>query len=91
MLWYYTGYVLNGSANDKTRLWKIALTKYVSLAGLMLVINAKDEAHASYYTHNPRFDHVSSSVLFFRLVKILDALKYFCLYTFSQRTGTGPV
>lgn len=69
----------------------IALTKYVFLAGLVFVVNAKDEACISYYTHDPRFDHVNGSLLFRLQLKILDALKYLGLYKVARRMGKDPI
>lgn len=42
VLLYYTGWVLNGFADDKTCLYAIALTEYVFLADKKFVTNAKD-------------------------------------------------
>lgn len=65
---YYTGLVLKRSADDRTRVWTIALTEYIFLTGTVLAISANDRVCAGYYTDNQRFDHVTGSLLFDLLV-----------------------
>lgn len=91
VLLYYTRLVLKGSADDKTRLWTVALTEYVFLGGVIFVINIRHRDYASYYAHNPRFDHAGGSLLFGLLLKFIDALEYLGLYRLTQRMDTGPI
>lgn len=83
--------VVRGSADDKSRIFPKALTKYGLKAEEMFVVNARDGQTAWYYTLNPRLDRLSDGVLFRLTGKIVDAHKYFGLYRFALRVGTDPV
>lgn len=84
MLSYYTGFVQDGSADDRTILWTTALTEYVFSTDAIFVLNAKDGSFASYYTGNPRVDHMGASLLICLEVKFFGALKYLGLYKIAQ-------
>lgn len=71
---------MRGSAAYQTRIWTIALTVYVFMAGAMFIVNAKDGACLNYYTGNLWIEHVSEKLLFRLPVKILDTVEYFGLY-----------
>lgn len=91
ILAYYNGYAICGLADDQTRMWTVALIEYISMDNAMLVIHARNGARPSYYKYNYRFNTLSGSPLLRLFNKILDVLKYFGLYKFALRMGTGPV
>lgn len=88
---YYSGLVLNESADGKTRLWTAAVAKYIFIVRLTLVMNCDDGACTTHYSHCLRFDHGDGSVPFCLPVKMRNTLKYFGLYKFAQRMCTDPV
>lgn len=57
----------------------------------MLVITASDGMCHSYYTYKLRFDYVGGCLLSRLPSKILDTLKYFCVYKFVGYMSTDPV
>lgn len=59
VLAYYSDVAMPGSATDQTRIWTIALTEYVFMAGAVFIVNAKDGVCSTYYSVNLRFDHTS--------------------------------
>lgn len=61
------------------------------MAGEMSVVRARDGECSGFYTLSNWLDNLSEGMLFRRSEKILGALKYFGLYTFALRMGTGPV
>lgn len=63
ILAYYSGFAIRGSTDDQTRVWTIALTEYVFMAGYMFLINARDGAYLSYYTYNSWFDNLSINLV----------------------------
>lgn len=88
---YYIGLALRGSVDDQTSIWTMVLTEYVFMAGAMFVSNAREGTSPSYYTYNPRSNHIGNSLLFLLLPNILDTLKYFGLNNFARCMGTNPV
>lgn len=80
-----------GFADDRNRVWAIALTEYGMIAGAALVISARHAACPSCYTSNTWFGNLSEGELFRLSNKILDGLQYFNLYKFAQCMGTYPV
>lgn len=82
---------LRGSADNQTWTWTTALTEYVFMTVAMFVVSDRDDACNSYYTQSPYFGHVAGELLFCLRKKILDALNYFCLYMFANRTGADLI
>lgn len=80
-----------GFVDDQARIWTMALTGTVFMAGALLFNNVRDGACARYYTYITRFDHIWGRLLFRSPSRFVDALKHFCLYYFSCRMGTDPV
>lgn len=64
ILSYYTGLAVRCSADDKSRVWTVAMMEHVYMVDAMLVVNFKDRSTLRNYTLNPRFDHLSGVVLF---------------------------
>lgn len=91
VLFYYKGLAKRDIADDRTHAWITMLTKYVFMAGEMVVINATDGAWPSYYTLNAWFYSISGGVLFWIYDRILDALKYFRFFKFSIHMCTNLV
>lgn len=57
----------------------------------LLVINDGDEACHRCYTYDTPFDDIVGGLCFRLCLKIIDALKYFGLYTTARRVGTDRV
>lgn len=87
----YSGLLLLGSAEDQTRVWTISLSEYVFMSSAMFVIGARNGACTSYYTLNHWFDNLSGSLLSPLLDKLLNVLRYFCLYKLRLQMGTDPL
>lgn len=74
-IFYYSGLVMRGSADDQTSVWTITLTEYWFLYGPIFVINASDRTCTSCYDLNSGFRNLSGSVLLRILGRGLDAFK----------------
>lgn len=86
-MFYCSGLSLRDSADDKTRLWIIALTKCIFMVEAMFVTNARDSYFSSYHMWIARFNNLSGSILFFLSKTIVAALKHFVLYKFALIIG----
>lgn len=52
VLSYHNELVSFASANDQPRVWMIALTEHVYMAGVAFFSNGKEGVCTGYYTHN---------------------------------------
>lgn len=86
---YYGGLALQGSADDKTRVWTISLTEYVIMAGVMFVINTRNGDCTAYYMYSSQFHNLSGSLLIYIADKNLATSKHFGLNKFVLHMDTN--
>lgn len=67
------------------------LAESVFFAGVIFMINARDDAFRSYHTLNNRYDTLSRAVLFRLYENTFDALQYFGRYRPAFRILTDLV
>lgn len=85
---HYSGLMVRGAADDKTRVVTIALTEHVFIVGVMFDTNVSSRAWPQFLHPFSEFNNLSGSLLSSLPGKIMNALKCFGIYKFALRIGT---